>query len=184
MSIARTTSGSPEPRYRPHGRGDAATYRLAFDESLRSLEVLEKRRERIQTSYVALLAFVGSSSAFLAGSVLTGVERTATIRALSAGATALFATALVVAVWDLWPHRRPGGVDAARILSSYIETDVPASYEMTLAELTVQNAEVARTSRAAMRRMSIRFAVFLSLTTVSIALWISTAWIGDRLPSP
>lgn len=181
MSVVRSTSGPAEPPYKPHGQGNLDSYRLAFDESVRTLDVLERRLERVQTSYIAVLAFLGSGTAFLAGSVLTNLERTTQVRWLSFLATVLFGGSLGLAVWDLWPRRRSGGVDAALIVRAYIEPDVAAPYELTLAKLATQNADVASRSREAMRRMSLRFAVFLSMTTLSIALWIATAWVGKRI---
>jgi hypothetical protein len=182
MSVVRSNSEPAKPPYKPHGRGNLDSYRLAFDESVRTLELLDKRLERVQTAYIAVLAFLGSAAAFLAGSVLTTLERTTQVRWLSSAATAMFAVALGLAIWDLWPRRRPGGVDAALIVQAYIEPDVAAPYELTLAKLATQNAEVAESVRYAMRLVSIRFALFLSMTTVSIALWVITAWVGKRIP--
>lgn len=183
MSVVRSTSSPETTPYKPHGRGDPESYRLAFDESVRTLEVLDKRLERVQTSYVAVLAFLGSASAFLAGSVLTSLERTDEIRIYSFIATVLFLGALGLAIWDLWPRRRPGGVDAATIVRAYVEPEVAAPLELTLAKLATQNADVAHRLRSSMAGMSARFAIFLVLSMMSIGLWILTAWVGDLVPA-
>lgn len=180
--MARPQTSPPTSEYQPTGLGDVAGYQLAYDESVRTLELLDQRVSRLHTSYIAVLAFVGSGTAFLAGTVLSDFERTPGVTALAAIASAFLAGALGLAVWDLWPRHRPGGVDASEIVK-YVESDIPGSHSLALLALATENSAKARKLRASIRRVAIRFAIFLALATSSTLVWLAVAWIAEKAPA-
>ncbi len=173
----------PIDSYAPSGNGDRDSYRLAFDESVRTLDLLDRRVERIHTGYVAVLAFTGSGSAFLAGSVLSDYKHSGWVVGGAALASAAFLGALALAVWDLWPRNRYGGEDTLMLVRDFIERDIPASYRMTLAVLSIRNAATADEVVDATKRMSKRFAVFLLMASLSVVLWLAVGFLAHHQPA-
>ena len=172
-----------ESTYHPTGMGDAESYRLAFDESTRALDLLDQRLSRLYTSYIAVLAFVGTGTAFLAGTVLTDFQRTGAVVGLSAVASVFLISSLAIAVWDLWPRHRHGGTDTEKLVR-YIEGDISPTYKSTLAALATQNSRIAEGQRKKIARVARRFAVFLALSTSSTVVWLAVAWIAETNPAP
>lgn len=173
-------STTPEV-YKPTGAGDGDAYKLLFDESIRTLELLDRRADSFRTAYVTVLAFVGSGTAFLAGNVLTRFERDGTLRVLALSATVCFFGGLAVAIFDLLPRRRHLGIDTAP-LAKYVDT-FPGAYNVTLARLSQQNSAIAANLRRFLTRLSLRFAIFLALCFCSLLLWVVLAWVGQVEPA-
>ena len=170
---------SQSAAFEPTGKGDEKAYELVFKQSVRTLDVLDRRVEAQRTGYLAILAFVGTATAFLAGSALLRYERDSTLRWLAFVATVLAAAALSLAVYDLWPRQRPAGIDA-NTMAEYVDK-WPGAYVIVLAHMATKNSEQAEKVRKSVRQTAIRFALFLGLSFSSLVVWILLAWIGTPI---
>ena len=197
MESDSTAQTAADPRYRPLPDAEtlasnAPMYRVAYTESIDALKDQVDELNGIRTRLVAYLGFVGSATAFLAGSILgstrfTGVvnNRVATVIDRSVGfyaiaglATALLLAAIVLTVVILAPRgtKMFRNASAYEIIAGHIEVDIPTNEGLLLRNLALLNDKDFKSNRKVLAKIRRKYVVTVALGAVQLALLVCLVW--------
>jgi hypothetical protein len=154
-------------------------YRLAYEESKRTLDDQSSELSEVRQRGVAFVAFVGASTAFLVGTSLASPVRDLIFYGIAGLATVLSLATLVLVVtllspWQSWDYRLSSEV----LVSRWIESDVPAPDEAQfLRALALRYDQMFRDNE---RKLAVIRRVYVAeiLTgTLQLIVWVLLAWV-------
>ncbi len=182
-AMSAPKGGDPRARSKPSGTGRSEQasemYKIAYDESKRTLEDQIDELNGIRTRAVAYLAFVGTGTAFLVGASLRTLNRDDTFYLLASIGTALLvltlvAVILVLAPWPRWEYRLSGRI----LIRDWIEHEVPPANEVHLMRaLTLRADEMRSHNEQLLGKIRLLYVLEIALGTLQLSLWVTLAWI-------
>lgn len=190
FSVAAPDHDRPPPTPRSAAgrpRGDSvALYRLAFEESRRTLDDQIDEVNGIRQRVSQYLAFVGTASAFLVGTGLGHGNRTGTFYAIAitGSIVSLCALSAGLRVLLMWEGAVPHGKYhtwrfrlSANKLMHWIEPDVPQPDETDLLRaLALRHDEMAEHNDDNLDRLRHAYAWCVGLGFVQLLVWGALAW--------
>jgi hypothetical protein len=179
-----TPSESDKPARSRERPEDVASYKLARDEELRSLDLQRSQLESMRTRSAQYLAFGGAATGFLVGTGLTHAQRDSMFFWI-AGIATVFSLAMVVLAVCVFV----GGFDIRARSASKWQFALPNGFVLRAAEADIRptesqiNAYLARNywqladaNRPAMKRMQLQYVVFLAVGALQLVLWVILLW--------
>ncbi|BCO99318.1 hypothetical protein [Mycobacterium intracellulare] len=195
QSSGRTSGGIPEQaaaiEYRPRPTDEflaenAALYRVAYDESVNALKTQSDELSGMRQRLVSFLAFVGSATAFLAGSALTATQSTTTqsghrsdlFYGVAAVASLLMLAVITYTVNILRPKSAKiiRAASAYRIVEGHIETDIPTNEGHLLRNLALRNDEAVQANRSVLVKLRRDYVTAIALGSLELVALIGLVW--------
>lgn len=160
------------------GLKNGPLYKLAYEESQRTLDDQADELTGIRGRAVQFVAFVGAATAFLVGTSLQTVERDVTFYWLAGIATSmsvlLFVLIIAVLVpWKNWEYR----LSARALIRGWIEAEVPPPNEAAFLRALAQRYDDMRVNNERVLRPLRRCYVGIIAVGLSqLTLWAALAW--------
>ncbi|MGU3651857.1 hypothetical protein [Mycolicibacterium sp. A43C] len=156
-------------------------YKVAFEASVNALKTQVDEVNNIRQRLVAFLAFVGSTTGFLAGSALNataGNSRPAAFYLLAGLATALVLVLIGYTIKVLAPSSAPlqRAANAKKIISGYIEVDFPTNEGHLLRNLALYNARGAEDNRAILADLRRKYVRAIGVGAVELVCLVALVW--------
>jgi len=154
-------------------------YRVAYEEGQRALDDQVDELNGARTRAVSYLAFVGTATAFLAGTSLRSVDRNWVFFLVAGSATALLVFMLLAALRVLvpkesWQYR----ISGKTLIEGWIEADVPEVNEAhLLRELTMRYDRMRANNSEIIRKLRQAYIFEIGAGTFQLILWLVLAWI-------
>ncbi|OZG31216.1 hypothetical protein BH683_000040 [Williamsia sp. 1138] len=177
-------TGSGKPLMASTVDGNWKLYRVAFDESVRTLEQQFQELSSLRQRLVQYLAFVVTATAFLVGSSLSRsaelVTRDALFYVIAGTGTTLVAVTIVLTGITLLPSatRMATRASAKVIISNHIERDVPPVSEGQLLRTLAKYNDKARVSNNAKLKLVRNLYVgAIVCGALQLTVWIVLVWL-------
>ncbi|MGM7422334.1 hypothetical protein [Cellulosimicrobium sp. ES-005] len=161
-------------------------YKLAYAESSRALEFQLKQLEGVRQRTVQYLAFVGTATAFLVGTSLSGSTRDTLFFIVAALGTLIAIASVVLAAhilllaalrWGL-PRFQWSFAMSGKRLVEWIEPQVGAPNEVDyIRALTLLNDEAYESNESSLQSLHRSFSTFVVLGFVQLSVWVVLAWL-------
>ena len=161
-------------------------YKLAYLESVRAVEFQGRQLEGVRQRTVQYLAFIGTATAFLVGTGLSGPTRDGWFFAIAGFGTLLAAACLVMAVRILLllsgyrfglPRLEWAFGMSGKRLVEWIEPEVGAPNETDYVRaLTLLNDEAYETNAVALAALSRTQTWFVLCGFAQLLVWVILAW--------
>jgi hypothetical protein len=165
---------------------NAALYRVAYDESVNALKTQSDELSGMRQRLVSFLAFVGSATAFLAGSGLTATQSTATqsghrsvlFYGVAAVASLLMLAVITYTVNILRPKSAKiiRAASAYKIVEGHIETDIPTNEGHLLRNLALRNDEAVQANRSVLVKLRRDYITAIALGSIELLALIGLVW--------
>lgn len=160
---------------------NADMYRIAYQESQRTLDDEQDELNRMRDRAVAFTAFVGAASAFLVGTGLQthGKDGWFYVIAITASALTALLIVLLVALLTpskskLWHYR----LSATSLIKGWIEADVPPPNEAAfIRALAVKYDEMHRDNEVFLRSLRRKYQWLIVSGTAQLTIWATLVWI-------
>jgi len=182
-SPARPSANPATPAGEPRRRAmaDADMYRIAYQESQRTLDDEQDELNRMRDRAVAYTAFVGAASAFLVGTGLQAHGKDVLFYTLASIASALTASLIILLVAlltpskaKLWHYR----LSATSLIKGWIEADVPVPNEAAfIRALAIKYDDMHRENEILLKSLRQKYQWLIVCGTAQLTIWAALVWI-------
>ena len=151
--------------------------RLAYEESRRKYEQVDRHLEATRQRVLSLLGFVSAGLAFLAGSVVSDADLTSSGRGFAFAGTIAYGTFVAWALWMVMPVKNwRRGIEAQKITELYAGAEIGGSPEDAYREVAKVISQDATSNRLISDRVSKRVPGLVALCGIAQVLWLIAAW--------
>jgi hypothetical protein len=183
-------SSSSDPPTAPGGGGQVIRrdiagkvdlYRVAYEESQRTLDNQWDELKGMRDRAVSFTAFVGAATAFLVGTGLHGTHRDLSFYILAATASALSALLIALLVALLNPSRRKPWdyrLSATSLITGWIETEVPPPSEAHFIRALAETYDKMRSANEELLG-SVRtwYRWLIVAGSAQVTIWAALVWL-------
>jgi hypothetical protein len=155
-------------------------YKVAYENGLRALDEQTDELSAVRQRAAQFMAFVGASTAFLAGTGLTGGHRDATFYVVAGLASLLSVVAIICVVVALRPVKDwQSQLSSQDLIDGWIETDVPPPGEAMVLRYLAELFDVMRRANAP-KVSTVRTAYngVVVIGALQVLAWATLAWVN------
>jgi hypothetical protein len=184
VTLANVTVVNPSPDAgRANAEGKTSLYRVAYEEALRTLEDQRDELNGVRGRAVQFLAFVGSATAFLAGTGLassTVQERGALFYTIGVIATLVSVGTVASCAIVLNPRWTFNlRISATVLIDQWIDREVPGPTEPELLKALAQRLDGMRAeNEAPLKALRRWFLTLIICGGLSVILWAALVWLN------
>jgi hypothetical protein len=160
---------------------DPDMYRIAYQESQRTLDDEQDELNRMRDRAVQFAAFVGAATAFLVGTGLQATHRDAafyTLASLASALSALFIICLFIILKPshkrLWHYR----LSATSLIDGWIEAEVPPPNEASfIRAMAMKYDEMHRNNAILLKSLRRTYQWLILSGTAQVTVWAALVWV-------
>lgn len=172
---------TPRPARHTHGTSDADMYRVAYEESQRTLDDQQDELKGMRDRAVQFTAFVGAATAFLVGTGLHTTTKDALFYTLAGIASGLSAALIVLLFILLMPSRKRlwhYRLSAGSLINGWIEAEVPPPNEAALVRaIAIKNDEMHRDNERLLGYLRKIYLYLIAIGAAQLTVWAALVWI-------
>jgi hypothetical protein len=156
-------------------------YRIAYQESQRTLDDQQDELKGMRDRGVQFTAFVGAATAFLVGAGLQAATKGPLFYSMASAATVLSAALIILLLILLTPSKRNlwhYRLSAESLIKGWIEAEVPPPDEaLFMRAVAIKYDDMHRKNEVLLRSLRRSYRWLIAVGAAQVTVWAALVWI-------